>query len=136
MKKRRPSALNLSRFCEDNQIVDPPDVDSAIKMARLGNYSYLVYNEETGIVEVRIYTPWHNMNDIIYKCFIKFKSANLTDTCMRAFATTSINVLLCGSSTPNDTFSALLTRCNVFLNFKTDLQSQHDKTNKLCKELL
>ncbi len=120
MKKQRPSASNLSRFCTDNQIVEPPDVDSAIKMARLGNYSYLVYNEETGIVEVRIYTPWHDMNDIIYKCFIKFKCANLTDTCMRAFATTSINVLLCGSSTPNDTFSALLTRCNVFLKFTGD----------------
>ena len=43
MKKQRPSALNLSRFCSDNQLVEPPDVDSAIKMARLGNYSYLVY---------------------------------------------------------------------------------------------
>ena len=60
------------------------------------------------------------MNDIIYKCFIKFKCANLTDTCMRAFATTSINVLLCGSSTPNGTFSALFTRCNVFLKFTGD----------------
>jgi hypothetical protein len=39
---------------------------------------------------------------------------------MRAFATTSIRVLLCGSSSPNDTFSALLTRCNVFLKFKGD----------------
>ncbi len=39
---------------------------------------------------------------------------------MRAFAATSINVLLCGSSTPNDTFSALLTRCNVFLKFTGD----------------
>ena len=94
MKKSRPTPANLTRFCVDNGIVEPSDVDSAIKMARLGNYSYLVYNEETGIVEVRIYTPWHDMNDIIYKCFIKFKCANLTDTCMRAFATTSINVLL------------------------------------------
>ena len=65
MKKQRPTPANLARFCDDNQIVEPPDVDSAIKMARLGNYSYLVYNEETGIVEVRIYTPWHDMNDII-----------------------------------------------------------------------
>jgi hypothetical protein len=36
---------------------------------------------------------------------------------MRAFQTTSLGVLLCGSSTPNDTFSALFTRCNVFLKF-------------------
>jgi hypothetical protein len=39
---------------------------------------------------------------------------------MRAFATTFIGILLCGSSTPNDTFSALLTRCNVFLKLNGD----------------
>jgi hypothetical protein len=72
------------------------------------------------MLEVNIYTPWHELNDIIYQCLIKFKCANLTDSCMRAFSTTSIGILLCGSSTPNDTFSALLTRCNVFLKFKGD----------------
>jgi hypothetical protein len=114
-KRQRPSTTTLARFCTGNNLVEPPDVDSAIKRARLGNYTYLVLNNETGIVEVRIYTPWHELNDIIYQCFMKFKCAHLTDTCMRAFSTTSIGILLCGSSTPNDTFSALLTRCNVFL---------------------
>jgi hypothetical protein len=53
-KRQRPSAANLARFCADNTLVKPPDVDSAIKMARLGKYSYLVMNDETGIVEVKM----------------------------------------------------------------------------------
>jgi hypothetical protein len=44
-KMQRPSQTTLSRFCTDNKLVEPLDVDSAIKMARLGNYSYLV-NEQ------------------------------------------------------------------------------------------
>jgi hypothetical protein len=43
MKKQRLTTAKLLRFCEDNDIVEPADVDSAIDMARLGNYSYLVY---------------------------------------------------------------------------------------------
>jgi hypothetical protein len=89
-------------------------------MARLGNYSYLVMNNESSMVEVKIFTPWHELNEIIKQCFIRFKCTDLTDTCMRAFATTSLGILLCGSTTPNDTFSALITRCNVFLKFKGD----------------
>jgi hypothetical protein len=119
-KMQRPSPANLSGFCNDNNLVEPPDVDSAIKMARLGKYSYLVMNNESGRVEVKIFTPWHELNEIINQCFIRFKCANLTDTCMPAFSTTSIGTLLCGTSTPHDTFSSLFTRCNVFQKFKGD----------------
>jgi hypothetical protein len=111
-------------------------VYSAIKMARLGNYSYLVMKNESGMIEVKIFTPWHELNEIINQCFIRLKCANLTDTCIRAFATTSIGILLCGSSTPNEKFSALLTRCNVFLEFKGDhshfitATTIHDKIKK------
>jgi hypothetical protein len=116
-KMQRPSPANLFRFCVDNQLVEPPDVENAIKMDRLGNYSYLVMNNESGMVEVNIFTPWHNLNEIINQCSIRFKCANLTDTCMRALSTTSIGTLLCRTCTPNDTFAVLITRCNVFLNF-------------------
>jgi hypothetical protein len=64
-KPQRPSALILLQFCTTNKLVEPQDVDSAIKMARLGNYSYLIMNYETGMVEVRIFTPWHELNEII-----------------------------------------------------------------------
>jgi hypothetical protein len=72
-------------------------------------------NKNTGMVDVGIFTPWHELNEIISQAFIRIKCAELTDACMRAFSTTSIGVFLCGSPTPNDTFSALLTRFDVFL---------------------
>jgi hypothetical protein len=43
-KPQRPSPLILSQFCAAKKLVEPQDVDSASKMASLGNYSYLVMN--------------------------------------------------------------------------------------------
>jgi hypothetical protein len=119
-KQRRPSSSVLKNSLTTNNLSTPQDVDMAIKMAILGNYSYLVMNHETGMVDLRIFTPWHKLNEVINQSFIRFKCVHLTDTCMRALSTTSISVLLCGSPTPNGTFSTLLTRCNVFPKFTGD----------------
>jgi hypothetical protein len=111
-KVMRPTSTVLSTFLTVNKIIEPENVDQAVKLTRIGNYSYLVYNSDTGMVDVRIFMPWHELNDIINNAFIRYKCADLTDTCMRAFAVTSIGILLCGSKVNIDTFSALLTRCN------------------------
>jgi hypothetical protein len=113
----RPADANLDEFLAANHLTPPIDLLDSIKMASLGNYEYLVMNHLTGTVEVKVYTPWHELNKIISDAFIQFKCSELTDTCMRAFTTTTLGVLLCGSHTANDTFSALLTRCNVSLKF-------------------
>jgi hypothetical protein len=113
----RPADADLDEYLVANHLTPPTDLLDSIKMASLGNYESFVMNHLTGTVEVKVYTPWHELNKIISDPYIQFKCSKLIDTCMHAFTTTTLGVLLCGSHTPNDTFSAPLTRCNVFLKF-------------------
>jgi hypothetical protein len=101
----RPADADLEEFLVVNHLSPPIDLLDSIQMASLGNYEYLVMNHLTGVVEVKIYTPWQELNKITSDAFIQFKCSVLTDTCMRAFTTTTLGVLLCGSHTENDTFT-------------------------------
>jgi hypothetical protein len=68
--KPRPSTTEIQDFLVTNNLIPPQDVHAAVKMASSGNYSYLVMNHLTGLVEVRIFTPWHELNAIISLAFI------------------------------------------------------------------
>ena len=83
------------------------------------------------------YEPWDMLSRIITKMFLKFRCAVLTNTCMTAYRTTQLGVLLCGAKVREDTYSCLLTRCNEFLRFAGESRSLitavsiHEKIKRL-----
>jgi hypothetical protein len=74
---------------------------------------------------------------MITKMFLKFRCSTLTNTCMTAYRTTQLGVLLCGAKVKEDTYACLLIRCNEFLRFAGESSSLittvsiHEKIKRL-----
>jgi hypothetical protein len=132
-----PVAGVLTRWATSHGFIKPGNYKESCETGGISAGTYLFLDPETQMVTTVTYEPWDMLSRIITKMFLKFRCAVLTNTCMTAYRTTQLGVLLCGAKVREDTYACLLTRCNEFLRFAGESSSLitavsiHEKIKRL-----
>jgi hypothetical protein len=132
-----PATGTLTRWATSHGYVKPTSYKQSCETGGISVGTYLFLDTDTQMVMTVTYEPWDMLSRIITKMFLKFRCSTLTNTCMTAYRTTQLGVLLCGAKVKEDTYACLLTRCNEFLRFARESSSLitaisiHEKIKRL-----
>ena len=132
-----PATSVLTRWATSHGFIKPGNYKESCETGGISAGTYLFLDPETQMVTTVTYEPWDMLSRIITKMFLKFRCSTLTITCMTAYGTTQLGVLLCGAKVKEDTYACLLTRCNEFLRFAGESSSLitavsiHEKIKRL-----
>ncbi len=118
-----PAPGTLTRWAQAHGYVKPTNYKESCETRGISCGTYLFLDTDTQMVMTVTYEPWDMLSRMIAKMFLKFRCSTLINTCITAYKTTQLGVLLCGAKVKEDTYACLLTRCNEFLRFAGESSS-------------
>jgi hypothetical protein len=110
-----PSNSDLLLWAHRQGCQEPDSYKSACETAGISYNTYLYLDEENGLVCTTTYEPWNILSKKIHRKFLKLRCAILTNNSMLSYRGTQLGVILCEAKSKDDTYSCVLTRCNIFI---------------------